>query len=644
MNRKLVSWATVGVLAVLLVAVNILSFNVFRGTRADLTEQNLYTLSEGSKNILEKIEEPITLRFYYSRKLASKTVPGLSPYVTLVQEFLEEYRDQSNGKIKLEVIDPEPFSEEEEEAAMAGLQTFPVGTSGEPLFFGLVGENTVDETEVIEFFNPERQRFLENDITTLIYELSSPKKSVVGLIGTLPLMGDRGDRMAMMRNPEERQEPYAVVQQIESTSAIRDLGEEAANIDEDVDVLMVVHPKQLSDETLYAIDQFILRGGHALVFVDPHAEADRPPVDPQNPYAGMWADRSSNLEPLFEKWGITLKKDVFAADRELAQQVTVRDQRGVAQRVRYVAYLALEENQRNSDDIVTSPLQLPINVGSPGIIEVLEDAETNVEPLLWTTEESAEMDVEKIKLMPQPDELLAEFEPSGKEQTIAVRITGKAKTAFPGGVIESPDDDNGESEQPESKPDHLEESKGDINVIVVADTDLLMDQFWVSVQPFFGSRLMQTFAGNGGFVANAIENLSGSNDLIGIRARGEMTRPFEVVEEIRKDAEERFLKRSQELEQKLQELEQKINDIQANRTDSSSGTLILNDEQRQAIEEARAERRATYEELREVNHKLSKDIERLGLWVNAINIGAIPLLIGLYAALLGMLRMTRRKS
>ncbi|MDK2970546.1 MAG: gliding motility-associatede transport system auxiliary component [Candidatus Sumerlaeota bacterium] len=646
MTSRLYSWLGLLIAAALLIGANILSYSLLRNMRIDLTENNVYTLTEGTENILKEIEEPIILRFYYSRKLASTTVPGLSAYVTTVQELLEEYRDSSNGKIKLEVIDPEPFSDEEEDASLAGVQSIPIGATGEPMFLGLVGVNSVDETAVIPFFDPNKESFLEYDITSLIYELTNPKKEKIGVLSTLPVLGDN-DPFAAMRGGEAKQ-PFAFITQLRQFFDVEEVSTTAEAIPDDIDVLLVIHPKSLTDATQYAIDQFVLGGGRAMVFVDPLSEAEEVPFDAQNPYQGLWADKSSNLPKLLKAWGVEMEQGVFAADRKLAERVTIRDQRGVSEAVPYVAYITATEEQLNSSDVITSGLGL-VRVGSAGSLKQVEDATTTFTPLVQTSNESMTIDTEKIKIAPRPDELLNDFKPLDKPLTIAARISGKVKSAFPGGLKadeESDESEEGEDDTAEEEPagPHIEESEADIQVIVFADTDILADRFWVDIQNFLGRRILFENASNGSLIVNAVENLGGSNDLISVRSRGTVTRPFELVQELKRKAEDKYRERQVELQERIEEIQQEINDIQANRSDKAAATgVILTAEQRDAIERAREEYQNTRKELRTVQYQLGREVDRLGVMVKAINIAAIPLLISLYAGILGIARLMRRR-
>lgn len=630
--RNLYSWVGLLVAVVLLVAINVFASAAFRSTRVDLTEQKLYTLSKGTRNILSSIEEPVDLTLYYSQRLATETAPQLDAYATRVRELLEEYRDGSGGKLRLKVVDPQPFSEEEDAAALAGLQGVPVNQAGDALFFGLVAKNSVDETANVPFFSMDREAFLEYDLSRIVSDLTATKKTVVGLMTELPVDGDR-DPMAAMRNPEGAKQPWVLFQQLRELHDIREVSTGAESIDEDISVLMVVHPKNLSDATLYAIDQFVLKGGRLMVFVDPHCESEQPPADPQNPYSALWADRSSDMPKLLENWGVKLEEKKFVGDRKTARRISVRNDRGIAEPVDYVGYHGLTAEEMDQQDVATANVG-DVTLGIPGGFSLVEGRTTEVTPVVQSSKDSMLVDVEKIKFSPQPAELIKEFEPGGESVPMVVRIGGKARSAFPEGRI---------AEGDEPKEGHVEEAE-DIKVLAYADVDFMTDRFWVQVQNFFGQRMAIPISNNPALVMNAIENFSGSDDLISVRSRGNTTRDFKRVVEIAKAAETKFRDRESELQARIQEIEGKLNEIRATQDESGKTSLFLTPEQEKAIEDYQTERVNARKELRNVRFELQKDIDSLGNTVKVLNIGAIPIAVALFAVVLGVVRINRRRS
>src|ERR1700677_3841606 len=303
-------------LIVLFLGVVMLSNLSLRGMRLDLTQNHLYTLSPGTKQVLAELKEPVNLYFYFSRDAAEKQSPLIMPYANRVREFLEEITARSGGKIRLHVIDPQPFSDDEDHAAEAGLQSLQTNdTGGEPLYFGLAGTNSTDGRSVIPSFQPDREEFLEYDVAKLIQELANPKKPVVGLMSSLPMQGQFNPMTGQMG------ETWPILSQLEQLFTIRSLTTDLDHIDKDVDVLMIVHPKNFPPKTLYAIDQFVMRGGKVLLFVDPDSGADTSGQDQQNPFAGAGANHSSDLEPLLKAWGVDYDPTKVVADLDLGLEV-----------------------------------------------------------------------------------------------------------------------------------------------------------------------------------------------------------------------------------------------------------------------------------------------------------------------------------
>ncbi len=618
LKKNLFSVTGLAVLGVLFIALVMLNNTLLRGARLDLTENNLYTVSKGTRNVLSSIDEPITLYLFFSEK-ASRSVPALRPYAIRVQEMLEEFAQYGGGKLRLDVVDPQPFSEEEDQAAQFGLSGLPA-PSGETVYLGLAGTNSVGDEEVIPFFDPSKEAFLEYDLARLIYTLATPDKPVIGLMTSLPMGGDF--------NPQTRQPTPAWVmdEQIGALFDVRDLSPTVTGIDAEIDVLMLVHPKSLSEETQYAIDQFILGGGKALIFVDPHAEVDQPTPDPNNPAAAFAASRSSSLEKLFSAWGIEVPQGEVVGDAANALQVASRPG---APPTRHLALIGLTESAFDDGDVTTGELS-SVNLGIPGYIRVADDASVTVTPLMQSSDEAGLIPADRVRFLADPSTLRDVFTPSGERYTFAARVQGQVESAFPDGA---PGDGDTEG--------HLAASDGDINVLVVADADMLADQFWAQVQSFFGRRIVTPWADNGNFVISTLDNLSGSSDLIGIRSRATYRRPFDRVEELQRRADERFAAKEQELQDKLRATEDKLSELQSGRDDAN--TLIMTSEQSAEIERFLDERARIRKELRQVRRDLDRDIENLGLWLKVINVGLVPLLI-VFATLAWIFTRGRRRQ
>ena len=617
--RRLLSGSGILVAAVLAVALITINNNLFTGVRLDLTENKLFTLSTGTINIISTLEEPISLDFYLSRKTLAD-FPQLMNYANRVRDLLEEYAAKSGGKITLSIIEPEPFSEEEDQAVASGLNGISVNAAGDRAYFGLVGVNSTDDEANIPFFQTSREQALEYDITKLIYNLANPEKRVVGVMSGLPLFGNPAQGVS---------ERWAIINVMEEFFEVRNIGVSSDRIDADVDVLMVVHPKGFTEQTLFAIDQYLLKGGHAMLFVDPLAEGDNPEPDPANPY--VMPDMSSSLNILLDGWGVEVDTSKIAADINLAMRVQTQGARG-PQESNYLPWMQLGIDNLNREDFSTSELNL-VHMGTAGIVELQEEASVELAPLIQTTTDSMKMERDLIFFQRDPNVMLANFESGNKVLVLAARISGNVTSAYPDGLPK-------EDEEDETSPMDDTVKEGRIDAVLVGDTDILADHFWIRMQNFFGVQIPQSVANNGDFVINTLDNLAGNTDLISLRSRGEFSRPFTVVEEIRRDAETQFREQEQELQTRLEETEQKIAQLQQ---EGGEGALLLSQEQAAEIEEFRLEQVKTRKELRAVQHELQKNIERLGTLLKFINIGLIPLFIALLALFAGI-RHAHRKA
>jgi len=630
------NWLSIGsllVAVVLFFAVNIFSSNALTGWRFDLTENNLYTLSEGTRNVLAGVDEPVTLRFFLSREAATG-VPAVASYARRVEDLLREYDRYAGDALDLDIIDPEPFSEEEDLAQRHGLRGVPVRDGGESLYFGLVGSNTVDDNEVIPFFSPGREKLLEYDLTRLVYQLDRSGAPVVGLLSSLPLQGS----MPMGRiSGQGGQESWLITEQIEKLFSVETIDPGSGRIPDHVDVLMIAHPPELDDAMLAAIDQFVLSGGHALVFLDPYMEAEA---------RGRGALRAqSDLEPLLDAWGATLVDGRIAADMQFAERV--RYQQGQRQVIgQFPVWMNIQPSHMNGEDVVTAGLG-NIFLATPGVLEPVGDAQTEFTSLIRSGETASTLEVSVIEEAASPAGIIEAYEPGAGSLTLAARLSGRARTAFPDGAAGPADSgrdaaNNGSGDAAEENAGTPALESGEINVILVADADLLHEQFWARQQSLFGNQIVVPSASNADFVINALENLTGSNDLISVRSRGEFSRPFTRVEEIRRNAELEYRQKEQELLDRLEQTEQALLELQQGRRNEQD-RLMLSAEQQQEIEEFRAEKVRIREELREVQHELRKDIDRLEGRLKFINIGLLPLLIGAGALAVSVQRTRRRR-
>ena len=634
----------------LFLIVNLFSGDVLRSVRADLTEQKLYTLSEGTRNILGDLEEPITLRYFYpeSMMLEEERLKPLMAYGERVREMLDQYVAASDGQVRLEVIDPEPLSEAEELAVAYGIQGVTVNMQGDRMYFGLAGTNSVDDEEVIGSFDPTREHKLEFDITELIDRLEDPEQKVLGLVSALPLRGGTQEVPNQFGQPQTREtEPWPIVQLLDQSFDVRDL--DPATLTEvlaDVDILMLVHPKGLSPEGVYAIDQFALAGGKVAAFVDSYAFYD--PTVQGGGVAALDQGQDTGIDPLLEAWGVRVRPSASAGDETTAYQIGSRS--GAA--VRLPLFFEIRDETIDDDDIVTASLETAAMM-SPAVVEPADDLPDGLEvtSLMTTTAEGGgTLDPMLYATRLDPEQVLELFAPGGEALSLAVRVRGSVRTAFEEGPPSaendaSADDDQGsgaddpageategaDGEAGDADPDHLTESKAPFNAIVVGDTDMLHAELWANqVRGLFGGLTYRARNGNAPFMLGILESLSGSDDLISLRSREPYARPFTRKEDLRRAAEEEFREKEQELEQKLQETEARLQELQSQK--SPTDALLLSPEQEAELARFQEERLETRRELRRVRRELDADIDALGTRLELLNVFVLPLVIALLAA------------
>lgn len=669
MSTKLVSAGGLVLLLVLFFALNLWAGSATKRIRADLTQQSLYTLTDGSKRIARSFEEPVKLTFYYSAKLAQGR-PGVQTYATRVRELLEEFASISNGKIKLKIVDPEPSSDAEDAAVQAGLQGVPISAT-DSLYFGLVGTNAVDGKEVIPFFDPGTERFLEYDVSRFLYSLANPKKKTVGLMTGLKMDGGGFDPTTGQMS---RQPPWQIMRELRGLFLVKTVSPTSAEIPADVDVLLLVHPKNLSDATLFAIDQYVLKGGKLVALVDPHCESDDSGADPRNPMAAMMAPKASSLKKLFDVWGMEVVDAKIVGDINYATPVNMGGQQGARpEPVSYVAWLNMDAKAFSADEPVTGMLSRmvfatagAIKVSSPLATDApkADDAKSGDEkkaeapkpvvtssvvltPLVKSSEQAMLIPQASVQMMPDPKALLTSYVPGKESLTIAARVSlasgAKLKTAFPDGKPAPAAEPGQPAPTPPADPKAglISEYAGPLNVIVIADADFINDRFWTQRDQFFGQT--SKIADNGDFLINAVDNLSGSTDLIGIRARGTFNRPFDRVIAMQKVAEQSYRSQEKELEDKVQQAQTKITQLQSQKP-AGAGAMLLSPEQQAEIDKLRKEMAASNKELRQVRFNLRRDIDSLYDRLKFLNIAFIPALVTLGAVGLGWYRVSRQRS
>lgn len=622
-KRSTIGGGVLLALALLFIGLTILFGNLLRGWRIDLTQNGLYSTAPGTERILKGLKEPVNLYFFYSEK-AANGIPDVKTYGNRVRDLLQELVARSNGNLRLSIIDPQPFSDEEDRATELGVRGAPVGSEGNNLYFGLAGTNSTDGHQAIEFFDPRKEEFLEYDVMKLIYQLSTPKKPVVGWMTSIPMGGGFNQQTG------ERSESPVMYTQAQELFDVKPIATTATSIEADVDVLVIVHPKGLSPATQFAIDQYAMRGGRILMFVDPVAEADNAGADPSNPMAQMQANKSSDPGPLLKAWGVDFNPQEVVGDLGHALQVALRQGE---QPVRHLGILGLDESTFNKKDVVDAGLNT-VNVASIGHLSPEKGlqvatadkgcdakvAQPCFESLITSSDQAGIIPAQRFAMLFDPSQLREGFKPTGQKYTLAARLSGNVKSAFP----------NGAPAGVTVSGAVLKESAKPLNLIVIADTDLLQDFMWVRSQNFFGQRVASAIANNGDLVANAMDNLGGSSDLISVRGRATFTRPFDRVEALRRNAEDRFRVQEQQLEEELKTTEEKLTQMQSRRDDKSS--MILSPEQEQELDRFKQEQVRIRKSLRDVRLHLNEDIQALRRNLLILNIVVLPLLfVGIIA-------------
>ncbi|MEX2617141.1 MAG: Gldg family protein [Alphaproteobacteria bacterium] len=675
LNRKGGWIAGIAIAIAVFVALNV-GLSGVTGLRVDLTQDRLFTLSDGTEKILQRIEEPVSLDLYISQRLVEEVaLYGL--YATRVRDMVNEFAAVSDGMVTVTEHDPAPFSETEDTAVSAGVQGVPIDTGGERVYFGLVAR-AGDRVETVPFFQPTREAFLEYDLARLIEGLTRQRKPVIGIVTDLPMFGGF--------DPRSQEQRWMLIDGIEESFEVRNIFDIEADLNEEIDVLFMAHATRLKDEQLYAIDQFLMRGGRALLMVDPYSE-----IAALNTLSGRPIARDSTLNRLLEKWGVSIEEKMVVSDITLARMVNA----GTAENIRPAPYLlwpSFRADNINADDAVTRDITT-VNMGTPGSIAVADDAAVKVETLLETTERSQLFDSEMINPRePNILEFIEKFQADDKKYTTAVRISGEVDSAFPDGKPKpepepeaaTPDEGQpGDAASDEAKPDeanpdgaapaetatpatppaepeaaegeperpHVARSQQPLNIVLIADADMLETRFWATEQEFFGQRVLEPFANNGDLVINALENLTGSGDLITLRSRGTAQRPFTRVEALRIAANEQYRAREQALATRLQETQQKFDEAQQKASAESQGGAaapVLTAEQKTALETEletlRTDLLAIRKELRDVQLKLREDIEALDTTLRFANIVLVPALVGVFAIILGIARIRRRAA
>lgn len=595
-SRRTYVFSALALAAILFVGLNIFADSFFTDARLDLTQNGQFTLSRGTRHILGKLQEPVTLKFYYSRASGARYA-STAAYAKRVRDLLGEYVAAARGKIILQEVDPEPFTPEEDEASAAGLTAAPTDR-GDVVYFGLSGTNSIDGHQTIAYFTPQREGYLEYDLSSLVYHLATPKKPAVTLITSLPVTGTE-------QNPQPLASYAALAQEYDVTTLPRDF----AAIPASTDLLVLAHPDQMSPQQQLAVENFVLSGRRALIFVDPLSELAQ--------QAGPQAVISSDLGPLLHSWGVDYPSNMVLLDRASAQQVAAgSDPREPA--IAYPVWLHLTTQDFDPRDPITASLQ-NLNMASTGEIAPMRGATTIFRTLIASSDQANMMDRGQLMALRDPTRLIDSVRPTGVRYALAARITGPAKTAFP------------------NAPGAVQ--KGNVQLVIVADSDVWDDRFWVHVTNQLGRPVAEPFADNGALILNAVENLTGSDDLISLRTRASSDRPFTVVQALRQNAEIKYRETEDRLQTSLTQAQQSLQQLQRG---AGGNAIALNQKQKDEIEGIRRSMAETRSQLRDVQRNLRAEVDALGARLAFLNIFGVPILVAAFALVLGLIRRGRR--
>jgi len=641
--------AVVFVLVIIFSAISICQ-NIGKGLKADITDQKLYTLSDGTKKILGKLTQPIKAKLYYAKTAALKgpdQIRYFNNYYEFVKALLEEYVAVSKGKFELEVIDPRPFSEDEVQALRYGLKRFPI-TQEENFFFGLVLQTQFGIEKAIPFFSPDRENFIEYDISYLIDTAITRQKRKIGVLSSIGVMGDDvSGYMAemMMRQGQQPKGPWTFVEQLRKQYEVESVPTDVNDIN-DVDILLVVHPKDLPEKTLFAIDQFVLKGGRLIAFVDPHCFSDQP--DQRMMQMGMQVSRSSELNTLLKTWGLEMPANTFAGDRDLAAEVPIRANQRPEKIIGYLN-LAPEGNCFNTDNVITAQLNQVRFLFSGVLREVAdpnEPAGITRTPLITTTNRGNSFSISNAYelMMLDPSSLMRKFVEGDKAVAMGYLINGKFKSSFPDGIeIEVKDESSDEVKDPnevktvKKQIKGLTEAQQDCAVAVFADVDFISDSIAYQ-NAFFGKMVV---GDNSALVLNTIDDLSGSGDLVSIRSRGNFKRPFVVVDEIERQAEEDTREEVAKINAQIAGFQNELQSILSSAKAGQEeviGSSILDKQRDIELKQRRAQ-----QQLNEVKLIRRERIEHLGNVLRGFNMLMAPAVILVIAIVLGVRRSVRKR-
>ena len=615
-------YSAVGLVALFLA---LIAFNYLASkasVRADLTEGRLYTLSDGTKKILQRLDAPVKMRLYLSQ---GESVPvQLRSYSQRVEDLAREFKSVAGANLVIEKYNPQPDSEEEDAAQLDGIEPQQL-MSGEQFYLG-VAVNRLERKQTIPTLNPARERLLESDLARAIARVGIAEQPTIGLMSALPVLGEKF-------NPFTRQssEPWVLANELKRDFNVRTVNMTATSIDKDLNVLLVIHPRDIAEATEYALDQFVLRGGKLIVFVDPFAYFDQQP----SPMPGVGGGgTSSTLPRLFKAWGVEMNPGKVVADAVYYS--------GSGNRYTPTV-LTLNRSALNRDDVVTSQIETLLYAFG-GAFNVKPAQGLKVTDLAKSSPNS--MLVDNVVASVSGEAAMKGFKPDEKAKLLALRLRGKFATAFPEG---RPKSDSPAAKDAKPKPEPapepaLKEAAKDNSVVLVADVDMLNDGAAVDIQEVFGRRIVVPSNGNLAFAQSIVEQLASGDDLISLRSRAAAFRPLSVVRQMEADAQKEYFGKIQSIETELQKTTEKLQGLQKARGGAAKGAQILTPQEQEEIERFRKRVAETRKELKELRKNLRQDAEQLVLWTKIANIALMPLLVALAGLAVALVRRRRQAA
>jgi ABC-type uncharacterized transport system involved in gliding motility auxiliary subunit len=629
-NFETILYSAAGVLAMFVV---LLAFYVVTSafkTRVDLTADKAYTLSAGTKKILGRLDTPVTIRFYSTQSDNNPQLVPLKAYAQRVDDLLSEYKQAAHGKIKIEKYDPTPDSDAEDQAHLNGIDGQPTSPMGGDKFYLGLSVSMLDDKVSIPWLSPDREKLLEYDITRAIARVINPKPATIGVMSALPVFGSQMPPQLARRMGRQNQDPYVFVQELKKDFTVKEVPMTSDRIDDDINVLLVVHPRDITDAAQYAIDQFVLRGGRLIAFLDPHAYFDQK-QDQMSQVIGESSGQSS-LDKLLKAWGLDMDQNKVAADMTF----------GNTHNQNMPTVIMLPKEGINQDDIATSQADAIVMAFSGAFTGKVADGLK--ETVLLKTSPRSQL-VDGVIASIGGDNIMKDFKPSNINYALAVRLSGKFKTAFPGGKPAKADAKDKDKDKDKDKPAdttaQLKESTKDGAVILVADSDMLNDQVCVQVQDILGYKLVQPKNGNLALVQNFVENLAGDSDLISMRSRASVTRPFTKLLDMQAQANQKGQAKLKELEEKKQETERKISELQQKK-EGSQQRLILSPEQQKELDEFRKANVEFSKEVKKIRKDLSRETDALQFHTKMVNIFAMPAAVAIAGIALALVK--RKKT